>query len=460
MVGLARHRAAVSIGGVTLWLVTIGLSMAGGEAGHIPVRTLATALAVALGIMIFRGPSRLMILSPLYLLGLIGLVFFSLAPALYAAFYEQFSRVTAASVETVDYVGSLGEMLVLQFATFAFVITALVSSVTPATPEPDVGRSWSRIGLAGAIFALGLAIVLLVISNPSANGGLMAGGVGREIVHALPVWISFGLSVAAVAAARRSGWWRGAFVVVIAAILVMMLKSILAEIPLFICLSGIGLVVVLGRVRPAQLIATFVACAILLGATLFLTFERYTIAVERAPPTLADLPLVLARSGISKFMIRSGVSGECLDRIARRSIAGPGMGNPLYFAGAVVPRVLWPGKPSLSRGTRYTVEQCGGRINPAVPHSESITLLGEPILNAGAWGLALAQLVIGAALAAVTVIAHRHGAIGIVALTAILPWLIHFDQHFALYLANAVKMFILTIPLIVGLVLWHRRATQ
>ena len=47
-----------------------------------------------------------------------------------------------------------------------------------------------------------------------------------------------------------------------------------------------------------------------------------------------------------------------------------------------------------------------------------------------------------------TYFAQRAGALGVISLTEMFPWLTQFDQHFALYVANAVKMFLFMTPLL------------
>ncbi len=49
--------------------------------------------------------------------------------------------------------------------------------------------------------------------------------------------------------------------------------------------------------------------------------------------------------------------------------------------------------------------------------------------------------------------------IGIVALIGILPWLIIFEQNFAMYFANSVKMFLTMTPALAGLV-WLRARSR
>lgn len=111
---------------------------------------------------------------------------------------------------------------------------------------------------------------------------------------------------------------------------------------------------------------------------------------------------------------------------------------------------MWPGKLNLSRGSEYAANYCGMAIKPDNPHSESLTLLGEPVINGGALGIAVAQVFLAAALLGATLIALRTGALGIVSLTAMLPWLTQFEQHLALYVANAAKMLLFMTPLMMA----------
>ena len=49
--------------------------------------------------------------------------------------------------------------------------------------------------------------------------------------------------------------------------------------------------------------------------------------------------------------------------------------------------------------------------------------------------------------------------VGIVALIGILPWLIVFEQNFAMYFTNSVKMFLAMTPSLAGLV-WLRARSR
>ena len=68
----------------------------------------------------------------------------------------------------------------------------------------------------------------------------------------------------------------------------------------------------------------------------------------------------------------------------------------------------------------------------------------------------MAQAFLGASLLLATFLAFRGGAPGIISLAAMLPWLTVFEQHFALYFANAVKMFLFMTPLLVAWLIMGR----
>ena len=104
------------------------------------------------------------------------------------------------------------------------------------------------------------------------------------------------------------------------------------------------------------------------------------------------------------------------------------------------------GKPNLSRGHEYSWACCGSKSLPEAPHYELVTLLAEPVVMGGFAGLVAAQAFLGIGLVLVAAIMMRGGPLALIVIVALLPWLIHFQQSFALYFANAVKMFIYMSP--------------
>ena len=134
----------------------------------------------------------------------------------------------------------------------------------------------------------------------------------------------------------------------------------------------------------------------------------------------------------------------------------PARNHPFYFAFAVVPRVLWPEKPSLSRGTEFADIYCGLKRKFSNPNDQSVTLIGEPIIEAGVVGLLTAQAFLAILLVVVTAVLLRNRPTGHIAMAALLPWLVDFDQNFSMYFANATKMFLIMLPFI-GLLMFFDR---
>ena len=50
--------------------------------------------------------------------------------------------------------------------------------------------------------------------------------------------------------------------------------------------------------------------------------------------------------------------------------------------------------------------------------------------------------------------------IRLIVLVALLPYLAHFQQHFALYLANSVKMFLFMLPVILILIIAQKKVVN
>lgn len=112
----------------------------------------------------------------------------------------------------------------------------------------------------------------------------------------------------------------------------------------------------------------------------------------------------------------------------------------LFWIQALIPRIIWPDKENLSLGTYYEIKYCDLKSDRTLSrHSASITLLGQPMIKGGDWGLILHGGILLIGLGALTLIARFDPGLGSVYVMALLPWWIDFDQDYALYVANIVK---------------------
>ena len=116
--------------------------------------------------------------------------------------------------------------------------------------------------------------------------------------------------------------------------------------------------------------------------------------------------------------------------------------GPTYFLTGLVPRFLWPEKPSLSQGSVYAIRFCDRTETDIIPgraHSASITLLGEPLAEAGIPGMLVGMATVFVALGALSWGAWFGGFYTRSVTIALLPWLADFDQSLSFYIANSTK---------------------
>jgi len=377
-----------------------------------------------------------------------ALVFYSILPALYVRFPETFRVGPVIHEMTMAYPGGTAELLIMQFAAFCFIVVAAdchFLSGNAAWPVHErTDPRWRPVfAVAVALTVLGIAIIV-ANRHIASVGDVLSAGIGREILHAQGPLLSFCLATLAYVATDR---FRVIVLFVMAMlVLVGLTVSDLSRLPIFIVLSPLVLILAIVDVRWKE-VAKFSGVAILV-----VVVSIVSVAPFRSNFHQFDLVILLQGAKnqvISKLIARQGISGWCFDRVARNHLNRDNRGNPFFFVTAVVPRAIWPDKPNLSRGSEYAEKYCGMAVSPDAPHSESLTLLGEPVINGGAVGIVVAQIFLGAGLLAATFLARRTGALGAISLAAMLPWLTQFEQHFALYFANAVKMFLFMTPIVV-----------
>ena len=123
------------------------------------------------------------------------------------------------------------------------------------------------------------------------------------------------------------------------------------------------------------------------------------------------------------------------------------LSKQFFWLEGLVPRIIWPEKPSLSMGKVYTRKYCVLNSNPN--HHSSVTLLGQPFITGGNIGLFLniGLLILG--LSGITLLTRETLSLSTLSVAALTPWLIDMDQNFGLYVANLVKFFFIIFPLII-----------
>lgn len=443
--------------GVLAVLVAVAVLVAAGSPvmGHQPwaVRLMALAADAMVALFLVRSLRPLLLLSPLFLLGTSAVLFYSVAVALGPGLLLKPNE-TLWFFAT--YLGSRGEGLVLQFAAVALACTValafLVPAERPGDEAPGPGVRW----LAAATVALAVGNWVMVAGPGPAEGPVV------KTLHdaALPA-LSALVALFAERASRlggRSAWLFAAVATVVAGLL---FAGGDAKTAAFIASASCGLYLVGAARRLGGLRVVWAGLVVVLavaGGLSVVTMARYG-PLRDTPDTpaatgldrLASMPRTML---VSKVLWRQGETGACFQNVVARHLDGGSGETPFYFVSAVVPRVLWPAKPSLSNGRAIGIAYCRQPVDTI--HDASVLLLGEPLIKAGPLGLAVAGGVLVLLLGGVTVATARGGAMGAVTLAALLPWMVDFDQNFALYLANAVKMG-MTAGLVLVAVHWVRK---
>jgi len=455
----ARRSLWLCTGGAVLWLAALAYAHLGAVGYHVVFRFLIGAFAVVLGMAFLRGRNRLLLLSPLYLIGCLFLIFYSWIPALFAAVAVPNPTWGPAEKLTVAGVGSAAEAIALQFAAFCLLATATVDAILHSVEsrrpiEPTPGYTADRkLFVAATAAALCLALVAFAIRWIPAIHAAAAGATARQVTDSVAPLVSLCLAVVGYQGARADRHTAACAIVVVVACVTLLLASNLAETPLYIGFAVLGTMALTGQgTRWRNRFAIFVggSMTVLLAASLL-----SAMFLRGALPPLGTKDAVLLHVRdvlIGKLVLREGVPVGCMQAILSGTASAERSGDPFYFRFAVVPRLLWPDKPSLSLGSEYGARFCSNPDARVTGHSESITLIGEPLLHGGMSGLAVAQATLAAFLGLVTIIGFTGGPLRSIVLTAMLPWLMAFDQHFAFYLANAIKMFLYMMPFLA--ILW------
>lgn len=461
MITEAQNRLSVlAVCAVTVWIASLAMTIWPIVGASLIVLLALTLIAIALLIRIWGGHNRYFLLSPLFCLALLTLLFYGLLPTLYATFEVsiqsalQIKIFPRAHARTLLYVGSDGERLILQFSAMCLALTALSLDLIPTRNSrhddaPEIARIIPiSIGAVSILLSIGALLVVRRVV-PTAET-FFSSSFGQQLGHALMPVFSLALVTFGYIAAAQNLRFRLIVLIFSSFILaIVILAKGLAFTPVFVAISALMIFAVVGNVqrRHLALVANLAVGVVLVSIV--------ATALVREHMTRQTSTEIVWQALFAKLVLRQGVSGDCLDRVIQRHQGAEG-GGPFYFVSAVVPRAFWPEKPILSRGDVFAEKYCDQVDAVKGRHSESFTLLGEPLLEAGIPGLIVAQLFIGIVLVAATAVGLTGKPLPMIAMTAMLPWLATFQPGFAEYFGNMVKTFLFMSPF-VALLGWNLR---
>jgi hypothetical protein len=452
-------RAGVLAFAAAIWASTLIHAVFPGEAGFIVLRATLSVMTVLWIATLIRSRAPILAMSPLLILAMIALLGYSIVEAVYASSPKAFSHRGLVDRATLSYPGSLGEALVLQFVAFCLFLTALIARFSPTQNRCSAKlpylQAWAT---AACVAALSICIMLAVDVATALLPTLKewrAVGIGKQLGDGIEPLSALGFAILAHAAATKGGRFTAGFFGLAVIYLAAKTTVGLVQMPLLIVAMATFYYLLNGRGGIRTTIIVFSCAAVVSTAVLFgIVQTRHETMGKIDGGFVEAVKLALW----AKVILRQGRSASCYNKIVTDHRPNAADERPFYFASAIVPRALWPEKPALSLGHEYTVQFCGSPRLPKGGHYELVTLLAEPVLRGGWPGLATAQLFIGLALALVAFAMPRCRPVAILAIIALSPWLVHFQQSFALYFAGAVKMLLYMVPGIALLQWWTHRS--
>ncbi len=426
-------------------LILAGLVIAAAGLQLLPIAAVRWGAALVLLVQIFqerRHNDSQFLTSPLFLLGAISLLLFSFVLGLADT---SFPGSHMKNIET--YFGSDSERVFIIFGMCCIAAHGLAAGRPPPVGQATAagrGPALNRIYL----FAAMAVIVSLV--NVANYLSFKSGGPQVTAIRSLaPPLLAFCLAYLVRLAVAAGGREK----LLIAAIILLSVAGLLVvhegKKPLLMAVAGLLYWLRLKDVSIKNLIAAGAAFAV---ATIILVQVVQIIRVPhqsmRRVTEYGDSPGAMFVKVLNdKLVLRQTETRYCFHNVIGKHGNQPLVATrQLFWLKALVPRLFWPGKPSLSLGQDYAYQYCGIRAKST--HTASITLLGQPVIYGGWAGLLLHGGLLIAGLAGLVRLGRNRDGVAAVTVVALLPWLIDFDQDFALYVANAVKFFLVMLPLV------------
>ncbi len=445
---------------LALAIPVVGAAFAGGGFFVVARYGAMAVLALQVFIEVRQGRNRFMT-SPLFLLSALTATFFSFVQGIWGEIAPGFSW-----ADFPAYVGSSTEAIILSFAMTGFVFYNISSRYwrEPGKTESECLEHGGNL-LPGLILVFVLIIALLnsVLFHLNSSGDV-APALAAQVRFCTPALMSISLFFLARAVQGRG---RKFLAVVLATALFAVLTLVYVREGKIVIFLVCALALYFARLHGLDFRRLLLAAVATLVVGLIMI---QVVQMVRQPHLSAAAPMVLeptpagveapgmmawiTKVAVGKAVWRQTETGYCFGNVLKDHAGAPfDLSKQNFWLIGLVPRVLWPAKPSLSLGQHYDARYCFKPVEKVGRHSASITLLGQPVIMGGWIGLVVHGGLLLLALAAMEGLNRDPRALPGVLVGALLPYLIDFDQDFALYVANAVKfalvMGVLYVPIAV-----------
>tara|TARA_B100000686_G_scaffold351168_1_gene449138 strand:- start:534 stop:1796 length:1263 start_codon:yes stop_codon:yes gene_type:complete len=242
----------------------------------------------------------------------------------------------------------------------------------------------------------------------------------------------------------RTKDWLSVLIIFSSTIFVMIVQHE-GKIPAFLLLAGLLGILYVKKFRLRSLITGGLVLSV------FAFVGIHIVQTIRYPQEATDGAKVnhgtAAETFFYKVLWRQVETGYCLNNVIKlnKTVKFELSKQGFYFE-ILVPRILWPEKPNFSLGGEYKTQFCG--MPKGGKHSASITILGQPVIKGGMTGMFFHGAALLLLLGGLGIASRYAGAPGLVTILSLLPWWVDFDQDFAMYVGNLVKVSIVIIPIV------------
>jgi len=419
--------------------------------------------ALSVGATVFlelRFQRPLFLVSPIFLLGAVSGIAFSIVPVTGHWLLERLLPIdetgnlfwVAFRPTAAAYIGDISERVVLVFAFVCVAVYVLLrvkvqrseTRLFPALADRPV--RW----LIGCSVLYTLAFLLLGMGfiSPIPGEGVLKTAFGpvQSIVFIYLLHI-----------ALTGDRVRLALPLTVGALAFAAMFSVhYGKIPMFIMFAGVLYAVFVRANR-----RMFWQALVLTPVLLILAFQL--VQTVRKPDnsiiSSERSSLVSAAEVVSaKVIWRQMETGYCLHNVVKQHGDNRfALADQFFWIEILIPRLIWPEKPDFSLGSVYAHQYCS--VRKGGYHSASITLLGQPIIKGGFVGALVHGAIVICLLTLLGVLAQASVA-GRVFIMALLPWWFDFDQDFAIYVGNLVKFSLTMLPVFLFTLLGPKQNTS